>query len=169
MIDPAVTCCPPKRFTPRRLLWLSRPFRELPTPFLCAISRDLPAGGDHPTRISWIESLVNGCRWPCFLANPFRRLYLKMTIFFAFPSPSAWQTTFAFGTVGVPIVVLLSEDTSSTSVSSTVAPGSTGSFSTFTMSPGETRSCFPPDRTTAYIRKPSVLPQSGLHNINDDL
>src|SRR5512134_157477 len=39
--------------------------------------------GDHPTRISWIESLVNGWRCPCFFANPLRRLYLKMTIFFA--------------------------------------------------------------------------------------
>jgi hypothetical protein len=29
--------CPPKSFTPKRLLVESRPFRELPTPFLCAI------------------------------------------------------------------------------------------------------------------------------------
>src|SRR5512145_169844 len=90
-----------------------------------------------------------------------------MTIFLAFPSPRDWQTTLAFGTVGVPTVVPPSEETSSTSVSSTVAPASTGSFSTFTMSPGETRSCFPPDRTTAYIVEPPVLPQSELHNIND--
>src|SRR6266850_7625223 len=36
-IDPPLTSWPPKRFTPSRCEWLSRPFRELPTPFLCAI------------------------------------------------------------------------------------------------------------------------------------
>src|SRR5690606_18876133 len=35
---PANTNCPSKRFTPRRCEWLSRPFLELPTPFLCAMS-----------------------------------------------------------------------------------------------------------------------------------
>src|SRR6185295_7869397 len=36
-IDPAGTHWPAKRLTPSILGWLSRPFRELPTPFLCAI------------------------------------------------------------------------------------------------------------------------------------
>src|SRR6185503_20112162 len=35
---PAVTNCPPYRFTPSRLLVLSRPLRTLPCPFLCAIN-----------------------------------------------------------------------------------------------------------------------------------
>src|SRR5512143_1414826 len=74
-----------------------------------------------------------------------------MVIFFPLPSRTAVQTTAAPWTLGVPTVVPWSVDTISTSVSSTVAPGSTESFSTLTTSPGETRSCFPPVRTTAYI------------------
>src|SRR5215475_6385511 len=38
MIDPPGTSCPPKTFTPSRCALESRPFRELPNPFLCAIS-----------------------------------------------------------------------------------------------------------------------------------
>jgi hypothetical protein len=34
---PAVTLSPEKRFTPSRCPWLSLPFFELPTPFLCAM------------------------------------------------------------------------------------------------------------------------------------
>jgi hypothetical protein len=34
MIEPAVMNSPEKRFTPSRCPWLSRPFLELPTPFL---------------------------------------------------------------------------------------------------------------------------------------
>src|SRR6185369_1590344 len=37
MISPADTSWPPKRFTPRRLELESRPLRELPPAFLCAI------------------------------------------------------------------------------------------------------------------------------------
>src|SRR4030042_5931929 len=74
-----------------------------------------------------------------------------MVIFFPLPSLTAVQTTAAPWTVGVPTVVPWSVDTISTSVSSTVPPGSTRSFSTLTTSPGETRSCFPPVRTTAYM------------------
>src|SRR5690554_6721284 len=37
MMFPATAACPPNIFTPRRLLCDSRPFFELPTPFLCAI------------------------------------------------------------------------------------------------------------------------------------
>src|SRR5581483_5406458 len=38
MIEPPVTSCPPKAFTPSRCAFESRPFLELPNPFLCAIS-----------------------------------------------------------------------------------------------------------------------------------
>src|SRR3954470_3411706 len=38
MILPACKRSPPNFFTPRRFDWLSRPLRELPIPFLCAIA-----------------------------------------------------------------------------------------------------------------------------------
>src|SRR5581483_1857996 len=38
MMFPARTCSPPKRFTPSRLEWESRPFLVLPPAFLCAMS-----------------------------------------------------------------------------------------------------------------------------------
>src|SRR5690606_2756025 len=46
MISPPVTVWPANTFTPRRLALLSRPLREEPRPFLCAIAdlRDLDAG-----------------------------------------------------------------------------------------------------------------------------
>src|SRR5712664_3946761 len=44
---PAVTNCPPKRFTPSIWGLESRPLRELPTPFLCAIALDLDLGDTH--------------------------------------------------------------------------------------------------------------------------
>src|SRR5947209_3369499 len=37
MIEPPGTSCPPKTFTPRRCALESRPFFELPKPFLCAM------------------------------------------------------------------------------------------------------------------------------------
>src|ERR1039458_4733272 len=37
MTEPPGTSWPPKAFTPRRCAWESRPFRELPKPFLCAM------------------------------------------------------------------------------------------------------------------------------------
>src|SRR5512134_2015207 len=49
-MEPAVTDWPPNRFTPSRLLWLSRPFRELPTPLLPCVSLALlvPVDDDLP-------------------------------------------------------------------------------------------------------------------------
>src|SRR4051812_24973859 len=46
MISPPVTVWPANTFTPRRLAFESRPLREDPSPFLCAIGdlRDLDAG-----------------------------------------------------------------------------------------------------------------------------
>src|SRR6478735_2037083 len=48
---PASTCSPPKRFTPRRLLWDSRPLRVLPPAFLCAISCSLRDRRDLHQRV----------------------------------------------------------------------------------------------------------------------
>src|SRR4051812_8809536 len=42
MISPPVTCWPAKTFTPSRLALESRPLRDEPRPFLCAISRSAP-------------------------------------------------------------------------------------------------------------------------------
>jgi len=41
MIEPPVTSWPPKAFTPSRCAFESRPFVELPPPFLCAIAQSL--------------------------------------------------------------------------------------------------------------------------------
>src|SRR5688500_18628123 len=41
MMLPALARCPPNSLTPRRLLSLSRPLREEPPAFLCAISKAL--------------------------------------------------------------------------------------------------------------------------------
>src|SRR6266404_8909910 len=46
-IFPARTVSPPKTFTPRRCLWLSRPLRELPPAFLCAIGLFSPLRFDR--------------------------------------------------------------------------------------------------------------------------
>src|SRR4051812_25908912 len=41
MMVPPGTTCPPKALNPSRCAFESRPFRELPNPFLCAISEFL--------------------------------------------------------------------------------------------------------------------------------
>src|SRR3954469_17452244 len=41
---PAETCSPPKRLTPSLLAWESRPLRELPPAFLCAMSYSFKCG-----------------------------------------------------------------------------------------------------------------------------
>src|SRR5258706_1892994 len=41
MMVPPCTPCPPKAFTPSRCAFESRPFFELPNPFLCAIAQFL--------------------------------------------------------------------------------------------------------------------------------
>src|SRR6266850_6500192 len=45
MMLPAATSCPPKRLTPRRFDCESRPLRELPPAFLCAMARLSPQIG----------------------------------------------------------------------------------------------------------------------------
>src|SRR4051812_15220972 len=46
-MEPPVTNCPPKRFTPSICGLESRPLRELPTPFLCAMGLNLDLGDAH--------------------------------------------------------------------------------------------------------------------------
>src|SRR6476469_3393162 len=45
MIVPPGTTCPPKALKPSRCALESRPFRELPKPFLCAIDFHFPVSG----------------------------------------------------------------------------------------------------------------------------
>src|SRR6185437_5444348 len=47
MMLPASTCSPPKRFTPSRLEWESRPFLVLPPAFLCAMCASARADVRH--------------------------------------------------------------------------------------------------------------------------
>src|SRR5262245_65015302 len=64
-MEPAFTRWPPKTLTPRRWPLLSRPLRELPCPFLCAISR--------LTSVCWAEESPLGfasLRAPSALAGP---------------------------------------------------------------------------------------------------
>src|SRR6266481_721904 len=61
MMLPAVTNCPPKRLTPSRWEFESRPLRELPTPFLCAIALCLDLGdadGTHRLPVSAMSAVV---------------------------------------------------------------------------------------------------------------
>src|SRR5712692_9691998 len=61
MMLPAVTNCPPKRLTPSRWALESRPLRELPTPFLCAMSLCLDLGyadGGHDLPVPALPSVI---------------------------------------------------------------------------------------------------------------
>ena len=79
MIEPALTSSPSPAFTPRRLPTLSRPFLELPTPFLCAMVSSSsccrrptpirvgpcrgaarPVGGDDLVDLSLMHAFLDG-------------------------------------------------------------------------------------------------------------
>lgn len=85
-IEPLVTNWPSNRFTPSRLDWLSRPFLELPSPFLCAIvlypsevSAETSFLEDFfvpPKSICSIRTPVKTCRWPLSRRYILRRLNL---------------------------------------------------------------------------------------------
>src|SRR5262249_16601634 len=70
-------------------------------------------------------------------------------------SPFSWATasatTRAPATVGCPSCTASPSPTSSTRSSSTVAPTSASSSSTWSVSPGATLYCLPPVSTTAYM------------------
>src|SRR5881227_1034227 len=86
MISPPVTVCPAKTLTPSRLAWLSRPLREEPRPFLCAIAlraarrdlRDLdarqrlPVAGPPPVAPLGLE-LEHAQLLPALVADDARR------------------------------------------------------------------------------------------------
>src|SRR5439155_10474513 len=148
---PAVTNSPPYRFTPRRLLTLSRPLRTLPCPFLCAISYSY-------NLISLIFMRVNSCRCPIVLWYPLRRFILNVVFF----SPRRCSTTSArieaFAIVGLPTLNWPSLATKSTLFNTSDLPASASNRSTSSVSPGATRYCFPPVSITAYIKSPLLNP-----------
>src|SRR5581483_108104 len=64
---PASTCSPPKRFTPSRLEWESRPFLVLPPAFLCAMCASARADVRH---LDLGERLAVGLLPQVMLASP---------------------------------------------------------------------------------------------------
>src|SRR5437016_2863898 len=64
MMVPPGTNCPPNAFTPSRCALESRPFRELPNPFLCAISVPSPQFTVHSLSVAMETSLTAHYRCP---------------------------------------------------------------------------------------------------------
>jgi len=141
-MHPAETASPPNRFTPSRLLWLSRPFLELRRLFYAPWCPG-PFAAGQPTRISVTESVVNGWAMPLFLREALPPLVLVDGDLLPLAVPDRRADDGGAPDGGSPDGGSLSVDTISTSVSSTVAPGSTESFSTLTTSPGR-RELLPP-------------------------
>src|SRR6478735_1434288 len=56
MIDPPGTRLPSNRFTPSRCELLSRPLRELPCPFLCAMVETPPAARCRALRVDALDA-----------------------------------------------------------------------------------------------------------------
>ena len=63
----------------------------------------------------------------------------------------------AFATSGEPSLTLSPSATINTSSKVTFFPGSTSSFSILSVSPSDTRYCFPPVLITAYITNPNMI------------
>src|SRR5205823_2731330 len=53
MMEPPGTSCPPKTFTPSRCAFESRPLRELPKPFLCAIGEYRVMSTEYRVAATW--------------------------------------------------------------------------------------------------------------------
>src|SRR6516165_5139915 len=82
MIVPPGTSCPPKALNPSRCAFESRPFRELPKPFLCAITRSsaLPA---FDRQLNFLLLFLRCSFLRCRLLGGllFRRLCLRLYTF----------------------------------------------------------------------------------------
>src|SRR6476659_7755179 len=95
MMLPARTDCPPNFFTPRRLLSLSRPLRDEPPAFLCAMSSYF--FGDF---------LAPPLAGAAFFVDPDSAFALAGAAFFAgFSAPAAFSSAGAGFSVGVPVTV----------------------------------------------------------------
>src|SRR5882762_3363546 len=68
MMEPPGTSCPPNAFTPSRCAFESRPFLELPKPFLCAM------------RNFRYASLLKRCCLSDDVADPNLRIILPMAL-----------------------------------------------------------------------------------------
>src|SRR6185369_8111966 len=70
MMVPPGTTCPPKALKPNRCALESRPFRELPRPFLCAIDFQFPVSG-FLFQILVAAGVIFSSSAPTSLALPF--------------------------------------------------------------------------------------------------
>src|SRR5277367_5838889 len=77
---PASTTSPPNFLTPSRRPGESRPLRELPPAFLCAMAYDLYAvrTRSYEPETLVILSTVRSWRWPFLRREFWRRRFLKM-------------------------------------------------------------------------------------------
>src|SRR6185437_6679455 len=157
---PASTASPPNFLMPRRLPSVSRPLRDEPPAFLCAMA-DYSCGAAGAAGeagqvcplalMPATRSTVTCWRWPLRRRLFCRRRFLKMMTLSSRSCAITVAVTEASATVGAPRVRLPSLPTASTSVKVTVPPGSASSFSTFSTAFGVTRYCFPPVRMTANM------------------
>src|SRR3954470_12953103 len=95
MMLPARTVSLPNFFTPRRLLWLSRPLRDEPPAFLCAMSNYFAFG----------DFLAAALAGAAFFVDGVSALALAGGAFFAgFAAPAALWLAGAGLSVGVPTI-----------------------------------------------------------------
>src|SRR3954470_7461517 len=94
MMLPARTASPPNFFTPRRLLSLSRPLRDEPPAFLCAMTNYFAFG----------DFLTAPLAGAAFFVDPDSGLPLAGAAFFAagLAAPAAFSLLGAGFSVGVP-------------------------------------------------------------------
>src|SRR6266566_1361858 len=90
MMVPPGTSCPPNALKPSRCAFESRPFRDVPCPFLCAINQFSVAGCQlpviHPTKIACHPERSEGpaSRY-FFLVVFFATAFLAAFFFAGFP------------------------------------------------------------------------------------
>ena len=119
-----------------------------------AASTSSPPGGWMPVT----RSSVSRCRWPRVrFEECLRRRRTKEITFSPLICATTSATTAAPSTRGEPIAVSVPPPIMSTWSKRTLAPSSTSSFSTRSVSPGSTRYCLPPVFRTAYIAFSIVL------------
>src|SRR3982750_1354690 len=96
MMLPARTVSLPNFFTPRRLLSLSRPLRDEPPAFLCAMSNYFAFG----------DFLAAPLAGAAFFVDPDSAFALGAAAFFGFSAPAAFWSAGAGLSVGVPTTSL---------------------------------------------------------------
>src|SRR5438309_11397943 len=102
MMLPARTDCPPNFFTPRRLLSLSRPLRDEPPAFLCAMTK---LGPDYLALGAFLVPALAGAAFSVEAAAGFSSLpvlFLPPALFAGLSAPAAPGLFGAGFSVGVP-------------------------------------------------------------------